>query len=264
MHRIAEVARQTDHRVAGDAGEDRRTHRRRVQHALAHHEDILAAAFAEHAVGAQRDALVVAVAVRLHRHQLAVEVVAAGLGHHREGVGRGALPGRHADVDAALEALRAQHRAPFDGDHRYLHRHVGRRHHAEAARAAEHDRAQVGALGQPVGADREVAGLQQGRAVEGRCHAVDARRLEQPIDVVVQAEDRRALRRGVGADALEHGRAVVQRVAGDVGGGRMPRHEPAVVPDPRGGLHRHDRRSAPIALRSRSSSPDRPAPACPG
>jgi hypothetical protein len=54
---------------------------------------------------------------------------------------------------------------------------------------------------------------------------------EQPVGVLLQAENRRALFGLVGAHALEDAHAVVQGVGEDVGGGVAPGNDLAVVPD---------------------------------
>src|SRR5690606_15620888 len=62
------------------------------------------------------------------------------------------------------------------------------------------------------------------------------RQVQAPV-VVVEAEDRRAAGGVVAADALEHRRAVVQRVRHDVGGRLGPGLDRAVLPDPLRVLH---------------------------
>ena len=74
----------------------------------------------------------------------------------------------------------------------------------------------------------------------GQRHAVDLGGIEQALHVLRQAEDRRALRLGVAADALEDAGAVVNHVAHHVDGGLFPRNEVAVMPDFRGGLDGHE------------------------
>ena len=74
-HREAEVARERDDRVARDARQDRGGQRRRVDDVVAHEEQVLAAAFAEVAVGVERDAFAVAFGDRFHLDQLRVGVV---------------------------------------------------------------------------------------------------------------------------------------------------------------------------------------------
>jgi hypothetical protein len=60
---------------------------------------------------------------------------------------------------------------------------------------------------------------------------VDVRRVEQAVGVFLEAENGRAGIGLVGAHALEHGQAVMQRMGQHVGGRFAPGHELAVVPD---------------------------------
>src|SRR5690606_41636799 len=83
------------------------------------------------------------------------EIVAAGLGAGRDGVGSEALPARHAGVDAVLQRVRAEVGAHVPARHRDVDGRV--RAQAEAAQAAPGDRAQIG-LFQPVPAYHRVAG----------------------------------------------------------------------------------------------------------
>src|SRR5262245_58706644 len=63
-------------------------------------------------------------------------------------------------------------------------------------------------------------------------HHVDARRVDEARGMVLHAEDRRTVRRVVGAYAFEDREAVVERVGEDMSGGSAPGHHSAVVPDP--------------------------------
>ena len=76
-HFEAHVARQRDHRVARDAAQHRMREARRVDHAIAHHEQVLAGAFADGAIRRQADALDEAQALGFHADQLAGKIVAA-------------------------------------------------------------------------------------------------------------------------------------------------------------------------------------------
>ena len=84
---------------------------------------------------------------------------------------------------------------------------------------------------QPVLAHHRALGLVQRVLVVGYLHVEDMRRAEQPVGVLVQTEDRRALLGLVGAHALEHAHAVVQGVGEDVDLGLTPGHQLAVEPD---------------------------------
>ena len=67
--------------------------------------------------------------------------------------------------------------------------------------------------------------------VEREVDAIDLGRIEQPLRVIAQAEDRRPARRLVGAHAFEHRGAVVQGVRQHVHRGLFPGHQLAVEPD---------------------------------
>ena len=79
----------------------------------------------------------------------------------------------------------------------------------------------------------------------GKRHAVDLGRVNQALHVLGQAEDGRALRLGVAADAFKDAGAVVNDVAHHVDGGLLPGNQVAVVPDFRGGLDGHESERTP-------------------
>ena len=68
-------------------------------------------------------------------------------------------------------------------------------------------------------------------------HVEQARRVDQALHVVGEAEHRGAVRRLVAANALEDAGAVVQAVRADVDAGIRPVHQLAVHPDLLGLLH---------------------------
>src|SRR5207244_2131599 len=97
-----------------------------------------AAAFAQVAVGIERDPFGVAVGDRLHLDELSVRVVGDTLRHRRRRVRRVARPGRDLDVEAFLDGFLREVGAPFphhDGD---IDR-AGQRVYAERVVAAIHD-----------------------------------------------------------------------------------------------------------------------------
>ena len=145
-------------------------------------------------------------------------------------VGRDALPGGHAHIDAFVFG-RAEILAPFPGGDGHFDRRIDLRHHADFAVAAERDRAQVGAARQPVLRDHFAAGVVDLVFAERNVDAVDLGRVEQAARVVAQPEDRRAPRRLVGAHAFEHRRAVVQRMREHVHRRLFPGDQLAVEPD---------------------------------
>jgi hypothetical protein len=71
----------------------------------------------------------------------------------------------------------------------------------------------------------------------GQLHVVELRRVLEAVQVVLVAEDRRALRRLVGADALEDARSVVKGVREYVYLRVLPGDELSVQPDLVGGVH---------------------------
>src|SRR5690606_6311788 len=136
--------------------------------------------------------------------ELARQVIARRLTESRNGVGREALPGRHANVDAVLEAFGAEIRTPFERSDDGLDRRRCFWRHADFAVAAERERTQVSAVVQAVRNDdlfaRRVDLVLRIRDL----HAIDACRVEQAASVIAQPEDDRAVRRRVGALALEY------------------------------------------------------------
>ena len=73
------MPRNGEHGVAGDPGQHRVRQRRRVNHAIAYHEEILARPFRQVAEDIERDPFRVPVAVGLHADELGIQVIAAGL-----------------------------------------------------------------------------------------------------------------------------------------------------------------------------------------
>ena len=133
-------------------------------------------------------------------------------------------------ADAVGLALVAEVAPPRPRRDRDVDRRV-EREEAHRPVAAVDQRADVaGALA--VAADQLERRLAQLLARERDVHVVHLRRLEQPVDVLLVAEDRRALRLGVvAADALEDAGPVVQAVRQHVDLRVLPRDELAVHPD---------------------------------
>jgi len=91
-----------------------------------------------------------------------------------------------------------------------------------------------------------------GRLVIRHPHLEDVRRIEQPVGVLLQTEDRSAFDRPVSAQTLKYAHAVMQGVRQHVGGGIAPWHELAVIPDKTVAIgHRHNGGSfdGPVAKR---------------
>jgi hypothetical protein len=72
-------------------------------------------------------------------------------------------------------------------------------------------------------------------------HLENMRRIEQPLDMLMQAENGRALGRLVGTDTLENAHAVVQRMGQYVGCCLTPWDQFPIVPDEAVAIrHGHD------------------------
>ena len=236
-----------EHRVAGDAVQRAGRQVGRVDHAVLHQEDVLARAFGDEAVDVEQQPFVVAVHGRLQRREHRVGIRAGHLGARHGDVDVMPCVGRSLDADAFGERLGPEVGAPGPGGDRHVHLGADRRD-AHLLRAVEGDRADVAGL-VLVGAHHLELRLHQPLARERNLHQVDVRRGEQAVGVLLQTEDGRAERRLVGAHALEHRQAVVQRMREDVRSGVAPRHQFAVVPDPAvavGHRHRRARRFLPL------------------
>jgi len=142
------------------------------------------------------------------------------------------MPTGDAGVDAVFERAGAEVRAPGPAGEIDLDRAV-EWHHAGGAVAAQNHRAQVTRV-EPVLVDELTT--RGDELVDGvlELHAVDAARVGEPLEVILEAEDRRAARRGIAADALERRRSELKRMTEDVNLRVRPRHELAVVPNPVG------------------------------
>ena len=206
--------------------------RRRVDHAVADQEQILAGAFAHRAVDAQADAFGEAEPLRFHADQLARQVVAGGLAERRNRVRREPLPRRHADVDAVLQSFGAEVGAPLERRDRRSRPAAG----SSARRRSHRSRETRTAAGTRRGSVRWLTMISLHAAlissgVYGNIDAIDLRRVEQAPRVIAQPEDRDALRRRIGPLTLEHRRAVVQGMRQHVDCRFFPGHQLAVVPD---------------------------------
>ena len=258
-HLDALLARQPDDRVARDAVEGR-GQLRRVQHAVAHDEDVLAAALGDVALGVEQQRLVVAAGERLVQRQHGVHVVAVGLGLAHRDVDVVAREGGGLDADAALHVLLAEIGAPLPGRHHAVHAQVvGAQAHALGA--VEAHGPDVAGL-EAVLADHGEHGLVDGVLVPGQRHAEDAGGAEQAVGVRLQAEDRGAALRAVGADALEDAEPIVEGVGEHVHAGLTPGHQRPVEPDDPVAV-RHAHRcltppSSPASIQARHSAATAP------
>ena len=206
-----------------------------MEHAVAHHEHVLARAVGHVALLVQQDRLVVAGSGRLELREHRVDVLAGRLRRRRKGVRPDAAEARHLEADAVLEGLLAQVGAPRPHRDRHLDGVVARVEPHRSG-AAEGDRPDVAGR-HAVHRHRLVhRGRQLGHAV-AQIHLVERGRAAQALEVVRQAEDRRPLGGVVGANAFEDARPVVEGVREDVDVGVLPRHEASVAPDLLGRLH---------------------------
>src|SRR3954467_6602233 len=228
-HLKAEVVRDLDDRLAVDAVEDRGRLRRREDPPVAHDEDVLARALADLALVVEEDGLLVAGLVRLDLREHRVEVLAGGLRVRDQRVRADPPPRGDLRPDAVALALVAEVGAPLPAGDRHVDRRV-EREEAHRAVAAVGDRADV-AGAHAVAGDEVERGLADLRPVVRHRHVVELGRLEQAVDVVEVAEDRRPDLGVVAADALEDARAVVEPVREYVNLRVLPLDELAVHPD---------------------------------
>jgi len=78
--------------------------------------------------------------------------------------------------------------------------------------------------------------------VERHPHLEDVRGIEQPVGVLLQTENCRAVSGLVGTQAFKHAHAVMQCVGQYMGGRIAPWHKLAVIPDKTVAVgHRHNR-----------------------
>src|SRR6202042_1424554 len=105
-------------------------------------ENIFAGAFADVAVGIERDAFDVAVGARFHADELGIHVIGGALGHLRQSVGRGTIPGADADVHAIAQAFFTKIFSPGIAGHVHLDGAAGGVH-SSLAIAAENYGADV-------------------------------------------------------------------------------------------------------------------------
>src|SRR5918999_4053501 len=123
-HVIPKVGRDAHDGVARDPLKNAGADGGRVDHAVAHREQVLAAPLGNEAEGVEHDALDVVVLPRLELRQLRVEVVARGLRQRRRRIRRGPAPARNADVSAVLQRLGTEIGAPLPGNDERLDRYI--------------------------------------------------------------------------------------------------------------------------------------------
>ena len=229
-HNIAQLLGQGDNRVPRDPGQDGGSKRRGKNLAVADDENVFAAALADVARHVERNALGVAVGRGFHLDQLGVHVVCGGLGHAGQGVGGHPVPGGDANVDAPFQGFLTQvGLRPLPGQQVDLDR-VLERIHAHLAVSAQDQGANVAVL-RLVDAHQLDLGLLELLAGIVELDAVDLARIHQPVNVLLEAEDRRPLRGLIATDALEQAGGVAHGVRGHVDGRALPRYELSVAPD---------------------------------
>ena len=133
------------------------------------------------------------------------QVIAAGLGQRRNGVGSDPLPTRYANVHTLVERITAKVGAPFPGSDRDIHRMVGVGRYAHFAIATQCDRPNIGAIDQLVDDYHLFAGIDEQFAVIRNRQAIDLGGVEQAPHVIRQAKDFRPLGSLVDTNAFEHG-----------------------------------------------------------
>ena len=228
-HLVAEVFRDRQHALAGDALQHGRAERGRVDHAVADEEQVLPAAFAEQAAFIEGNALAVAVERGLHLDQAGVGVIGRALGQRGQRVRCQARPRTDADINAVLERAVAEHLVPFPDDDRGVDR-AWPGIETELFVAAINQRPDVAAL-EAVDPHRVEHRLRELGLRPARLHAIDAAGIDQPPHVRLEPEDVGAALRVVRPQSFEDAGAVVKRVRRNVDGGVLPVHHRPVHPD---------------------------------
>ena len=188
LHLVAEVARDRDDRVAGDALERTTRERWRDEHAVLHDEQVLPGALRHEPLGVEQDRLVVARVHRLDLGQARVDVDARTLRRHRVDVRVHALPRGDLHAHARGQALLTEVGAPRP----HRDRHVDRARkwvEPDLAVAEERDRPHVAGIEAAL-SHREPARVDQLVARVRDLHHDELGAVEQPLDVVRQAEHR--------------------------------------------------------------------------
>src|ERR1700722_8781557 len=234
-HRYAQVSRHLQYGVARNPRQHGTAQRRRDQLVLMHQEEVLARSLTDKTARVERDAFHVAVDDRFHLDELRVRVIGTGLGHGGQRVGSKPRPRR--DTHVAAFHLAAQILPPRIVDDVDLGRRV-ERIHAGLAVSPQHDRADI-ARPRAIVRDGVDHALDQLLAGVVHVDAVDLGGVEQPLHVLVGAENRRPGRQFVTADAFEDRRAVMHDMRHHVDGCVVPVNQLAIVPDLFGLLNRH-------------------------
>ncbi len=201
-------------------------------------EDVLPRALHHVPGGAEQDRLVVAGLERLHLGQRRVHVLAGALAGGRDRVLVDVLPTRRGGAAALVLGLLAEVGTPRPHRDRDLGL-AGQWVEPHLAVAEVEDRPDVAGL-DVVDAHRLLGRGDDLLRRELRLKQVDAGGPEQPVDVVGEAEDGRALGCRVCPDALEDAPSVVHGRVQYVDGRIVPVDERTVHPDLLGGRDGHN------------------------
>ena len=228
-HRNAQVLANGNDAGAGDAGQRGIRNGRSDDRAVVDHKNIFAGAFADLAVGIERNAFDVAVGPRFHANELRVHVIRGGLGHLRQSIRRGTIPGTDANVDTLGQTFFAQIFSPSIAGQVDLD---GATDRIDAGLAVTAQNYRTNVAGTDfVDAQKVQSAVIQFLGVKRRFHAVNVGGVQQALDVFAQPKNGDALRRVVGADTFEDGGAVANDMREDVNLGVVPGDEFSVVPD---------------------------------
>src|SRR5262249_582208 len=211
--------------------------RRGVECVTLDHEEVLARALAHEAVHVERDAFDVAIRNRFHLDELRGHVIRACLGHRRHGVRGVARPGGDADVHTLLGIAVPEVLTPLVVGDVDLDRHV-LRIHPDLAVAAEDQGAQVAGNGVVHAAQLDHA-VDDVITSEVGVHPIDLGGIDEPLRVLLRAEDAGTLPCLVATHALENHGTVIHDGRHDVDLGVVPGNELAVMPDLFGRNQRH-------------------------
>ena len=259
-HRQAALTGELHDRVSRDPFEDR-GQRRGLHDAVAHQEDVLPRALGDVALGVQQDRLIVPAGLHFALGHDGVNVVAGDLGPRQADVDVVAGEGGHLRSDAVLQAFLAEVGAPRPRRDRHPDRVLG---HVEphVAIAHEDDGPDVAFI-EPVHADGLPDRIRDLLLSVWNLQQADVGRRKQPVHVLVEAEDGRALLALVAPDAFEGGQAIVEAVREDVDLGVLPGHKLPVQPDLLGFLQHERMIAAGPDLVKRLSATRRLASLCP-
>src|SRR5215218_2115 len=226
---VPQILRDLDHTLPRYPGQARGRERRCPDLAVLDQEDVLAGAVGDEALRREQDRFVVAGALCLVDGEHRVQVDPSGLGDVRDRVGADPIPGGDLGTDACARVLVPEVVRPRPAHDRDLDR-VPLRVDAELAVAVERERPDV-ALGEPVATDQLVHRTPDLVDRVGQLHVEQLGRVVEPLEVLAQPENGRAVGGLIATDALEDAGAVVEPVDAYVHLCVVPVDELAVHPD---------------------------------